>query len=125
LAEAGIQYIGDWVYDDEPTEIRTPHGPLVTLPYTVELNDIPMMLVQHHRADELLRRASDQFERLYREGAARAKFLSIAIHPYITGVPHRIKYLEAFLEHAAGHEGVAFWTGEQILAWYRQAQSRA
>ena len=125
LAEAGIQYIGDWLYDDEPTEIQTAHGPLVTLPYTVELNDIPMMIVQHHSADELLRRASDQFERLYREGAARAKFLSIAIHPYITGVPHRIKYLEAFLEHAAGHEGVAFWTGEQILAWYRQAQSRA
>jgi len=23
LAAAGIQYIGDWVYDDEPTEIRT------------------------------------------------------------------------------------------------------
>jgi allantoinase len=124
LAEAGVQYIGDWVYDDEPTEIHTAHGPLVTLPYTVELNDIPMMLVQHHRADELLHRASDQFERLYREGAARAKFLSIAIHPYITGVPHRIRYLEAFLDHAHGHEGVAFWTGEQILAWYREAKSR-
>jgi allantoinase len=125
LAEAGIQYIGDWVYDDEPTEILTAHGPLVTLPYTVELNDIPMMLVQHHRADELLYRATDQYERLYREGVSRAKFLSIAIHPYITGVPHRIKYLEAFLEFARGQDGVAFWTGEQILAWYRQARSGA
>src|SRR5215467_3623790 len=26
LAAAGIQYIGDWVYDDEPTEIETRHG---------------------------------------------------------------------------------------------------
>ena len=119
LAEAGVQYIGDWVYDDEPTEIRTAHGPLVTLPYTVELNDIPMMIVQHHRADELLRRSVDQFDRLYTEGATRAKFLSIAIHPYISGVPHRIKYLEAFLEYASRHPGVAFWTGEEILAWYR------
>ena len=50
LAAAGVKYIGDWVYDDEPTEIRTSHGPLVTLPYTVELNDIPMMMVQHHEA---------------------------------------------------------------------------
>ncbi|HXM70039.1 MAG TPA: polysaccharide deacetylase family protein, partial [Thermoanaerobaculia bacterium] len=113
LAEAGVQYIGDWVYDDEPTEIRTAHGPLVTLPYTVELNDIPMMIVQHHRADELLRRSVDQFDRLYMEGATRAKFLSIAIHPYISGVPHRIKYLEAFLEYASRHPGVAFWTGEE------------
>jgi allantoinase len=122
LAEAGVQYIGDWVYDDEPTEIATAKGPLVTLPYTVELNDIPMMIVQHHRADELQRRATDQFDRLYREAAERAKILSIAIHPYITGVPHRIKYLEAFLDYAKGHEGVAFWTGEEILAWYRAAR---
>src|SRR5579871_2088764 len=62
LVEAGVQYIGDWVYDDEPTEIRTRGGSLVTLPYTVELNDIPIMIVQHHRADELQRRAIDQFD---------------------------------------------------------------
>ena len=43
LAEAGVRYIGDWVYDDEPTEIATTHGPLVTLPYTLECNDIAMM----------------------------------------------------------------------------------
>ncbi|HXZ01957.1 MAG TPA: polysaccharide deacetylase family protein [Stellaceae bacterium] len=122
LAEAGVQYIGDWVYDDEPTEIHTANGPLVTLPYTVELNDIPMMIVQHHRAEEFLRRATDQFDRLYLESAQRAKFLSIAIHPYISGVPHRIKYLEAFLDYARGHRGVAFWTGEEILAWYRMAR---
>jgi peptidoglycan/xylan/chitin deacetylase (PgdA/CDA1 family) len=123
LAEAGVEYIGDWVYDDEPSAIRTAKGPLITLPYTVELNDIPMMIVQHHRADELLRRATDQFDRLYREAAERAKILSIAIHPYITGVPHRIKYLEAFLDYAKGHQGVAFWTGEEILAWFRQQVS--
>src|SRR5258708_30019343 len=50
LAAGGLKYIGDWVYDDEPTEIQTERGPLVTLPYTVELNDIPMMLVQHHES---------------------------------------------------------------------------
>ena len=50
LAEAGVRYIGDWVYDDEPTEIATANGPLITLPYTVENNDISMMIVQHHEA---------------------------------------------------------------------------
>ena len=119
LAAAGIKYIGDWVYDDEPTEISTANGPLVTLPYTVELNDIPMAMVQHHHADIFLKRACDQFDRLYQESASRAKILSFAIHPYITGVPHRIKYLEAFLAYACRHDGVAFWTGEEILDWYR------
>ena len=68
LVEAGVKYIGDWVYDDEPTVIRTAKGPLVTLPYTVEINDIPMMIVQHHESDYLLQRAIDQFDRLYAEG---------------------------------------------------------
>ena len=124
LAEAGVQYIGDWVWDDEPATIQTAHGPLVTLPYTVELNDIPMAMVQHHHADIFLKRACDQFDRLYQESASRAKILSFAIHPYITGVPHRIKYLEAFLAYACRHDGVAFWTGEEILDWYRGVTSR-
>ena len=54
LVDAGVKYIGDWVYDDEPTVIRTAKGPLVTLPYTVEINDITMMIVQHHESDYLL-----------------------------------------------------------------------
>lgn len=118
LAEAGVQYVGDWVHDDEPSTITTAHGELVTLPYTVELNDIPMMMVQHHASDEFLIRASDQFDRLYAEAAGRAKILCFAIHPYISGVPHRIKYLEAFLDYARKHAGIAFWTGEEILDWY-------
>jgi peptidoglycan/xylan/chitin deacetylase (PgdA/CDA1 family) len=125
LVEAGVRYIGDWIYDDEPTEIRTKHGPLVTLPYTVELNDIPMMMVQHHTAEEFLVRAKAQFDRLYLESAERAKILSFAIHPYISGVPHRIQYLEAFLDYARRHSGVAFWNGEEILDWYDAVRAPA
>jgi len=96
----------------------TEKGPLVTLPYSVELNDIPMMLVQHHESDYLLKRTIDQFDRLYAEGRDRAKIVSLAIHPYISGQPHRIKYLEAIYDHVARHDGVLHWNGEQILDWY-------
>jgi peptidoglycan/xylan/chitin deacetylase (PgdA/CDA1 family) len=123
LAEAGIEYIGDWVYDDEPTEIRTKNGPLVTLPYSVELNDIPMMLVQHHESSYFTTRCRDSFERLYQEGAERAKIMAIAIHPYITGQPHRIKYLEAVYDHIDRHAGVLHWNGVEILDWYRQTRA--
>ena len=119
LAGAGVKYIGDWVYDDEPTEIATANGPLVTLPYTVELNDIPMMIVQHHESSHFQQRCIDQFDRLYQEGAERAKIMAVAIHPYISGQPHRIKYLEAIYEHASRHPGVLMWNGAQILDWYR------
>jgi len=123
LAAAGIKYIGDWVYDDEPTEIRTIYGPLITLPYSVELNDIPMMLVQHHESAYFTQRCIDSFERLYREGAERAKIMAIAIHPYISGQPHRIKYLEAVYEHFSRYEGVLHWNGVEILDWYLSAKA--
>jgi peptidoglycan/xylan/chitin deacetylase (PgdA/CDA1 family) len=125
LAGAGVKYIGDWVYDDEPTVITTAKGPLVTLPYTVEINDITMMIVQHHESEYLLRRAVDQFDRLYAEGSKRAKVMALAVHPYISGQPHRIKYLEAIYEHARRFEGVLYWTGEQIFDWYMSARKEA
>ena len=118
LASAGVKYIGDWVYDDEPTVITTATGPLVTLPYTVEINDITMMIVQHHESEYLQRRAIDQFDRLYAEGSKRAKIMALAIHPYISGQPHRIKYLEAIYDHARRFDKVLYWTGEQIFDWY-------
>ena len=52
------------------------------------------------------------------------KIFSLAFHPYLSGAPHQIKYLEQLLEYAGRHEGVAFWTGEQILDWYRGARPR-
>jgi len=118
LTKHGIKYCGDFVFDDEPCVMNTENGKLITLPYTVELNDIPMMIVQHHQGEYFKKIACDQFDRLYLESAARPKFLSLAIHPYISGVPHRIKYLEETLEYMAGKPGVEFWTGEQIYDWF-------
>jgi allantoinase len=123
LAEAGIRYIGDWVYDDEPTEIRTAKGPLITLPYSMECNDIAMMVVQHHEAGYWTRKCMDAFERLHQEGAERPKILAIAIHPYISGQPFRIKYLEEVYEAMKAYPGVLHWNGEQILDWYLKARA--
>jgi len=120
LAAAGVQYIGDWVYDDEPTRINTANGQLVTLPYSVETNDIPMMLVQHHEAAYWTRKCLDCFERYYEEGKDRAKIMAVAIHPYISGQPFRINYLHAFYDKIKNRRGVLHWNGEQILDWYRK-----
>ena len=118
LVEAGVKYIGDWVYDDEPTVIKTDNGPLVTLPYTVECNDIPAMIVQHHEAAYWKQKCIDQFDRLWLEGAERPRIMSIAIHPYISGQPFRIKYIEEIYEHINRHTGVVHMNGEEIYNWY-------
>jgi allantoinase len=122
LAEAGIKYCADWVIDDLPATIRTKHGPMLTMPYSVELNDIPMMMIQHHRAEELHDRTVAQFERLYQEAEHQgAKVMGLAVHPYISGVPHRIGWFERALAHMASRPGTLFWQGRQIMDWYRQA----
>ena len=88
------------------------------MPYNVEVNDIPMMMVQHHESSQWVTRAMDQFEQLYEEGGERAKIMAIGVHPYISGVAHRIKYFETVLKNLRNKPGVLFWTGEQILDWY-------
>jgi len=116
--------VADWVIDDLPETIETPTGPMTTIPYTVETNDITVYALQHHRSDEFLTRGRDQFDRLYAEGADNARVMAISIHPYITGVPHRIKYLEALLDYVQDHDQAVFMTASEIGDWYRSEMKR-
>ncbi|HQS17371.1 polysaccharide deacetylase family protein [Reyranella sp.] len=119
LAEAGIEYVADWVMDEQPLPLKTAHGEIVSVPYTVEINDVVMSAVQQQPSDEIFRRGRDQFDRLYLDGKTAPRVMAISIHPYLTGVPHRIKYLEMLYDYILGHEGVVMWTGAEILDWYR------
>ena len=123
LAEAGIEYVADWVLDDQPVRIQTASGPIVSVPYTVEMNDIAMMALQNHPSEEWLRRGIDQFDRLYMDGERTARVMAISVHPYISGTPHRIGYLEKLYEYIAQRPGVKLWTGEQILDWFNAAHA--
>jgi len=124
LAEAGIEYVADWVLDDQPVSIKTRGGSMVSVPYTVEVNDVVISAVQQHASDELLRRGRDQFDRLYQEGAGIPRVMAISIHPYLTGVPHRIRYLEALYDHILSHPDVLMCTGAEILDIYRAQSGR-
>ena len=123
LTAAGVEYVADWVLDDQPVDIATANGPLISIPYTVETNDIPMMLLQSHASDEWFARGRAQFDRLYQESAKITRVMSISLHPYITGAPHRIGYLEQLLEHIRSHDDVALWSGEQVVDWYKTART--
>ena len=123
LRAAGIDYVGDFVVDDRPCRVATEHGPLVALPYSVELNDIPLLAIQHHRADEFVERALANLDRLAFEAGSDgplggAKVMGFAIHPYITGVPHRIGLLERLLDTLLARDDVVFMQGCEILDWY-------
>jgi peptidoglycan/xylan/chitin deacetylase (PgdA/CDA1 family) len=119
LAEAGIRYVADWVFDDQPVWIPTVHRPVVSVPYTVEVNDIPMMLLQSHGSAELYERGVAQLDRLWQDSATIPRVMAISVHPYITGVPHRIGHFERLLDHVLAKPGVIVRTGEGIADWYR------
>jgi len=125
LAGQGYEYVCDWVLDDQPVLLKTKGRPLISVPYTQECNDVAMMLIQHHKASEYLDRAMDQFEQLYTDSKDSARVMALVVHPYIMGVPHRLKYYRKALEHIGKQRDVLFWTGEQIVDWFRaQARTR-
>ena len=119
LAQEGIEYVCDWVNDDQPYRMKVKDGELISLPYTLELNDIPVHVVQHHPAAEFLQRAKDQFDTLHREGAQTARIMAISVHPYITGAPHRIGYFDRIFRYLKEQRGALFWRGADILDWYK------
>lgn len=124
LKQAGIEYVADWVLDDQPVEIETASGPILSVPYTVEINDIAISALQNHASDMLFTRGRDQFDQLWSEGGESARVMAISVHPYITGVPHRIAYLDKLLSHISARGGAVFMTGAEIADWYRSEQKK-
>jgi len=118
LVEEGYDYVADWVLDDQPVWLKTRTKPLLNVPYTQECNDVAMMLIQHHKASEYYDRAVDQFDQIYADAADSARVMAMAVHPYIMGAPHRLKYFRQVIEHIRKRSDVKFWTGAQIADWY-------
>ena len=118
LAEVGFKFVTDFPMDEQPVTMKTSFEPVVALPYTLELSDLPMMVVHQHESRVWRERAIDQFDRLYLESATQPRVMSMSIHPYIMGVPHRIGYFESAIDHILKHDDVWFTTAEEIYDWY-------
>ena len=44
--------------------------------------------------------------------------MAISVHPYLTGVPHRIGFFEQLLDYVLEHKDVEIMTGRDIYNWY-------
>ncbi|MBT6273955.1 MAG: polysaccharide deacetylase family protein [Chromatiales bacterium] len=117
VAEAGIRYYTDWFHDDQPFPMRVRRGQLITVPYTVDLNDF---ILERGNTDAagFARMIKDYFDTVYREGEAQPRVMAIALHPFIMGQPHRLRYLDEALDYILGHEHVWQATGAEIADWY-------
>jgi allantoinase len=120
LAEAGFTYTADWCNDDQPYRMNVHSGRLTTVPYSLAVNDVEVILEQHHTAWEFEQAGRDHFDSLYEEArSAQTGFvMCIALHPFCIGQPFRIKYLEQMLAHIMGHAGVWPATAGEIVECY-------
>jgi allantoinase len=117
LAELGFLYHCNWLHDDQPFPLKVRQGRLISLPYTQEINDGPV-LRSVADSDYFARICKLQFDQLYREGAESGRVMCIATHPCWTGQPHRIRYLDEVLDYILGHDGVWQTTADDIAEHY-------
>lgn len=118
LKRCGLEFTHDWLVDDLPCWMRTEHGPLLCLPYTWELNDVPIWAIQGQSSDELLKRLEATLAVLGREAQTQPRVLTLAMHPHILGVPHRAYYLEKAFDMLASRPDTVFVTSSEIADWY-------
>jgi allantoinase len=120
VAEAGLTYTADFHHDDQPVPIHVRNGKLLSLPYSLDLNE-GWNLRLNIDAEEFVLAVKDQFDRLYQEGG---RVMSLALHPYVFGQPHRIAHLDRLLEYIFSHEGVWQATGIEIAHHFYKTQSQ-
>jgi len=118
MAEAGLIYHTDWMHDDQPVPIKVKSGKLISVPYSIELNDSSLLRDNHYEGDYFARICKAQFDQLYKEGAESGRVMCIALHPFLIGQPHRIKYLDEILSHIMSHDGVWQTTADEIAGYY-------
>ena len=123
LARNGYEYYLDYCCDDQPFPMNVSEGSLLSVPYSVECNDLPAVLTFGITAQGFGQLIKDQFDVLYREGADSARVMPICLHTFIVGQPFRAKHLREALLYIAQHDDVWFATGDEINDWYRAAQA--
>jgi peptidoglycan/xylan/chitin deacetylase (PgdA/CDA1 family) len=119
FAELGGTYTCDLFHDDQPTPISVRSGKrFVSVPYSLELNDTIVYVVNKIEPRRYGQMIKDSFDRLYAEGAASGTVMCIPTHNYQVSCPHRLNAYEEALEHITGHPDVWVTTGREIADYY-------
>ena len=124
IAEAGLTYSCDWYVDDQPFPLNVSAGRLVSVPYTLELNDGLLMTgglgpgLGSFEGDYFLQICKDQFDVLYKEGTSSGRVMCIALHTFIIGQPHRIRFFHEALDYILSHDGIWITTADEIADYY-------
>lgn len=119
LKAEGVEFLHDWALDDLPVWMKTKHGPMVGLPYTFELNDVPVYAIQSGSSDEYLKRVEATLAMFERELSSQPRVMTLALHPHIIGVPHIAYQLEQVLDLLQARDDTIFMTSSVIGDWFK------
>jgi allantoinase len=120
LAQAGLRYVCDWANDEQPYRMTTAQGELYALPIMLELDDLHAMGERRVPVTRYATMLQEGFEQLYRDGARNGRLLVLHLHPWLSGQPFRIRYLDGALATMRRRQGVWAASGTEIVDWYRQ-----
>jgi peptidoglycan/xylan/chitin deacetylase (PgdA/CDA1 family) len=118
LKRQGVEYVFDWVVDDVPRWMTTKQGPLLSLPYNLEINDSIIYAIEKHSSNEMYQRLENTLRLFEREALIQPRVLALGLHPHLIGVPHRCESLERMLDLLMKTPNVCFMTGESMADWY-------
>lgn len=120
LKELGFDYVCEWCLDDLPSWMKTKHGPFLSIPYSLESNDVVISALEKHTAQEFFERVDRTVDCFEKEGNLGPRIVTLPLHPHLMGVPHRIGYLEKTLDMLLNRTDTIFMSGQQIANWFME-----
>ena len=118
LKAAGYDYMLDWPADDQPFWMRTDEGPILSVPYSIEINDSPAQVFRHHTGIQFEQMMIDQFDEMLHQSRRYPLVYSAVLHPFVIGQPFRLRALRRALDHILRHRDDIWITTPGDIAAY-------
>ncbi len=118
LKEAGYRYVMDWAMDDQPVWMRTRAGPILSVPYPLELNDSPSLVFRRHTGRQFAEMIVDQFDEMLDQSQKYPLIFAVSVHPFIIGQPFRLHAFRGAVRHILEHRDDLWITTPGDIARY-------
>ena len=123
LKENGIDFCCDWVNDDMPYPFNSTAGALWNMPLSTELDDQFILQTNLHSEESYLTQICDACDYLIDEAKEQGgRILTLNIHPWILGQPHRIAVLEKVLAYIMSKDEIWSASASDILSEFTAQQ---
>jgi len=103
LSEHGYSYVLDWCMDDQPVWLKTRGEPLLSVPYSQEINDSSTVIGRQASATDFAQMIIDQFDEMRETPGDEPLVMSVILHSFISGQPFRLRALRRAIEHISSH----------------------